>query len=454
MRVPVLNGAGQVISSVEQLGEIDRLGETTPYGTPAPTIGFAGHSVPATGVSNTATRTRMFNYGMAHWVPALALQGVETRQNLVIATAGITSAGFISRIPEVVAAKADNFVLDLGTNDPSFASFEQNMPTIMDAILGSNKRLILVPVMPRSLVTQATRDMYQYMAARAKEWGQLGIKGLHVVDVADEYGDPTSANWAPKQDPGNEYDDMHPAGLGGYRISKKIAALLRQFYPPAPLITSVASQFSAENPRGNLIPNGVLLGTGGTGSTNNGITVSGSAVPDGMNILATAPYSGGSALSGLTMAMAKLTDADGTNVSQITYTGGYVGDVDTVLGLRWSGGAGDYPKLVAGDWVEARCHFTLKPSAVVAEFAGFQLVVILTMGGTSYYAIDGYAVSSGRLPAEGYTAILKTPPLQVTATPTLEQVYLVGVPTQGTITIDDPIVVQIRNMQLTKVPAP
>jgi hypothetical protein len=154
------------------------------------------------------------------------------------------------------------------------------------------------------------------------------------------------------------------------------------------------------------------------------------------------------------MAIAKLTDPDSTNVCQITYSGGYTGDVDTLLGLRWSAGGGDYAKLLPGDWVEARCHFTLKPGTVNPKFAGFELRSTLTQGGTVYYAKDGYAVTSGRLPAEGYTAILRTPPIQISATPTLEQIALVGVPTQGAQTFDEPVVVQIRNLQFCKVPAP
>jgi hypothetical protein len=240
-------------------------------GSRAPSLGFAGHSVPASGVSNTATQTRMSNYGMPHWVPALAEQRVETKQSQVVATPGITSLGFLSRIPDVLAARADNWALDLGTNDPTFAMFEENMPKIMDAILRSGSRLILVPVMPRNLVTQATRDIYQAMAGRAIEWGRMGIHpNLHVIDTAREYGDPTSATWSPKNDPGGTYDLLHTAGLGAYRTSKAIAAFFKSLYPPSSLITMVANQFSAENWRGNLIPNGVLLGNGGTGSTNQG----------------------------------------------------------------------------------------------------------------------------------------------------------------------------------------
>ena len=319
-------------------------------GSLSPTLGFAGHSVPAAGVSNIANQIRNSAYGMFHWVPMLTKQAVESNQGWVIATPGLSTLGLVNRIPEILATPADNWIVDIGTNDTAFANYANNVPTVWDAILNRGGRVIAIPVMPRSLASQANRDMYQNMNAWCREKGTLGIKNFHVVDVSVEYGDPTSALWAPKSDAGNTYDTLHPSNLGGYRVSKDPAALLRSWYPARRNISGIASQWSADNPRGNILPNGAFTGTAGTGSTAQGITATAGAIPDGWAIFATAPYSGGSAFTGFTVATTTLTDPDGTKVVQLTYSGGYTGDVDTFAGLRYLMVAGDYTKFAPGDW--------------------------------------------------------------------------------------------------------
>ena len=424
--------------------------------SPAPTLGFLGHSIPAAGVSNTATETRNANYGMQYWVPALAGQRIRSKHSLNKAVAGATALAAQAQIAPMIAAKPNRVIVDIGRNDTSFQNFIDGVVPIYDALLGAGIAVDAIPLMPTNLTTASTRGYMQRSGAWLREQGQKGIRNFNVIDCGRDYGDPLSANFAPKSDSGNTYDQTHPAGLGGYRISKTPAAFYRQIYPEIVTLLGVADQYDAAHfPGGNLIPNGILDGTGGTLTTNQGVTTTGSVMATGWAMIATTPYTAGSPLSGLTMTATKAAlDAYGAPGQRVTFSGGYTGDVGSIFGIRWSGGAGDYANLNVGDWVEATAEVELLGGTVQQLLSGIQLGLFLTMGGTLYAAKDGYAVTSGLSPKEGYKVTLRTPPIQITAVPTLEQVTVYAIPTQGAQTFAENCVFETRYVALRKVSAP
>lgn len=177
-----------------------------------------------------------------------------------------------------------------------------------------------------------------------------------VVDTGSLYGTMTAPTAAPitgaTADKNYSYDGLHPIAPGAYAAFSGIANLLGQLYPPIDpgLPTdSISDLYSANNPTGNLLPNGVMTSSAGTG------TVSGRATgtaPDGWTVTTA---DNGCPTCTYTLASSMTTMADGiTPATQLVFGGTAQGGWATLgtLYYQWP----NTTQFAAGDKLVARCR--------------------------------------------------------------------------------------------------
>jgi lysophospholipase L1-like esterase len=405
-----------------------------------PLIGFAGDSITAAGTSSDATSAKNMVAGMQYWVPALTQQRVRSQQNLNFGIAGNTSSDLLARIGAVAGSVANIIVVLIGTNDingivneTTFSTYKNNMIAIWNSLLNSGKIVIAIPPLPRSLSTpaaDANRNMLLRMSNWVKSQQWANIKNFYVIDVSADYGEASSVTWSPKSAAGVTYDGLHPAQLGGFLISRKIAAFLNTMYANAVSRAAfVADVYDAVyNPNGNLISGGAFTGTGGTGAGQQTSTWAGT-IATNWSTWFNSPYSGGSALSGLTVTGSASTSADGVPQQVLTFSGSYTGDVGSYFGIRQS--PTNYSSFKLGDIVEASIEIDWNSAGAIQPHSGVELRFISTIGGTTFICADGSSNNAACDWNYNYTATLRTPPMLITAQPTALQFTCYLVPSQG-----------------------
>ena len=145
-------------------------------------------------------------------------------------------------------------------------------------------------------------------------------------------------------------------------VSQSRYCVLDEILPPfSQQLFSVADVYEATyNPTGNLLINGIFDGTSGTKYTTQGLTPTGD-VATSWGTSFSAPYSGGTALSGLTVVSSKGVTTDGRIENILTVSGSYTGDVDSYFGI--SQAVASLSRIQAGDAIEAMGEIVLDVSA-------------------------------------------------------------------------------------------
>jgi lysophospholipase L1-like esterase len=398
-----------------------RVSRSAPTMGAAPVIAFAGDSITYASISqDTATMTANFSHGPGFWVPALTHQRVRSRRDLNFGVNGETSTGLLARIDAICACDADIVTLMIGTNDLNTTSastlptYKSNMTQMLRRLLAAGKLVIAVCPLNRNLASATARPLIQQMIRWVRELQWKGHCNLYVVDPNVAWTDPLSATSAPKTL--FDYDGLHPRALGSYYVWKPVADLLRTLYPIVAMAPTVSAADLYEpdwNPSGNLLPNGILDGSS---------TVSGSGGPSftgnqATNTTILASAGSGGVVTGLTIACAKATLANGLPAQQIAISG-------TGTGSSASPGSGVIVRQVVtspntkvgpGDTIEALA--TIEFDAGMTNIAGIRCRLRAIENGSAYDAVDAWDTIADLLPPTAESWTLRTPARLVTAAP-------------------------------------
>lgn len=425
----------------------------------APLIAFAGDSITAMAPYSTASVIANHPYAPSSWLIPMLGQRVRTEHGLNFGVAGDTSTMLLARIGEIAACPADIVCVLIGTNDvngavsaATLATYKANLIAIVDRLLNAGKLVIVTPPLPRNLAagSQNNRRLLHAMREWTLHLQWSGRRNLRIADAALEYGNALSPAYAPRA--GYDYDGLHPQSRGAYEIAKALYRVLDRLLPPVPQgLVSVDDLYDATyNAGGNLLTNGILDGTTGMIAGAQGLTTTGSQMATGWGIAFTAPYTGGSAMSGLTCVASKGATEDGLPEQVFTVSGSYTGDVDSFFGMSQAIGA--LSRLAIGDTIEGMGEIELDPSVAELPIVSPRLGMSITYPtASSCRATDMYWVANGYAPKEGYKLLLRTPRITLPEVPSAMTFGVGFCPRQAANTLPNNAVFRIRRLALRKV---
>ncbi len=425
----------------------------------APLIAFAGDSITAAALYSTASAVANHPYGPSSWLMPMLGQRARNEHSLNFGVSGNTAAQLLARIDAIAASAADIVVVLIGTNDVNggvtgvtLANYKAAVSAIWDRLANAGKVVVAVPPLPRNLSAGNVnnRRVLQAMRSWTLQQAWSGRRNFYVADAAIEYGDPLSATYAPRS--GYDYDGLHPQSRGGYEIAKALYRVLDRLLPPvSQFLASADDTYDATyNPAGNLLASGMFDGTGGTLATTKGPVSTGSVVAAGWAMSFDAPYSGATALSGLTAVASKGTASDGRPEQVFTLSGSYTGDVDSYFGMAQT--LSTPARFQSGDVIEAMAEVMLDPSASELPLVSPRLRLTMTYPvAGSYSTTDMYWVANGYGPKEGYTLLLRTPRITVAEQPSAVTLGLHMMPRQGANTLANNAVFRFRSCSVRKV---
>lgn len=372
-------------------------------------VAFLGDSITAAGTAqDTADAIRNSNRCHSFWLPSLTHERVKTTQALNFGVSGQTSTQILARISEVTSSDAGLCVVLAGTNDLGAGTPDvtiSNLYQMYEILANAGILAIAIPILPRTILTGSGLGELWYINQAIKKAPSL-MRGVYVCDAGFIFGDPTSAVGSPRA--GYTYDGLHPVALGSYWLSQPLVDCIEPLFPtPEPILAGVSDSYSgSNNPTGNLLSNGLMEGTGGTVS---GTGVSGDVADDWTLTVA----AGGGTISSLTCVGAKVTGADGHVSQEITLGGTYTGGFATLAVLKQ-----DFVSFGAfqpGDSLIAECNYEVDAGSDYVS--GVSLLCAATMSGVLKQVEDGYPVVSDLIPDVAFTGGLRTPALDITATP-------------------------------------
>lgn len=396
-------------------------------GSRVPLIAFAGDSITyATIAQNTALITNTVNRGLEHWVCGLLKQRVRTRPDLNFGISGNTSTQLLARIDQVAACDADFVAVLIGTNDLGgtinealFTNYQNNMMAIYRALNAAGKFVVFVPVLPRSLVDDATRQMMWRFIRFVRSMQFMGLRNFIIADPSLEYVNPTSATADPRT--GYAYDGLHPDVPGAYAVGNVIASALTPFVPSVAgaEVASATDIYNATyNPTGNLLTNGILDSTGGNlGSNGAGAIAANWTYGFGSN---------GGNITSLVATGSKITLANGLPAQRTVLSGAYTGasggTLDNATVVTFSQSFGSFTNFSIGDVLQASIDLDVAADAS-RQISIMELRLGVTMGGQAYINADGGGFGLP-MPVGAWSTRLLTPKLTLTAVPTVVTVGL------------------------------
>lgn len=347
-----------------------------------------------------------YGRGIQFWCEVLTDARAEFRLSDDFGVGGNKTADMIARMGAVVANTASTIIVWGGTNDLAATSPQipptttiANMTTIATALVAAGKTVIWIVETPRTGYSGSAARLLQVV-----DWQKTNLPalGVFVVDATEAIIDrTTSYNPRPAAFP----DNLHPSADGAYCVAKVIAALLRQLLPSYdPLCYGAADSYDAtDNPRGNLLVNGVLQGIGGSYQ---------GATPTPTGDVANSMYLGGTDGAGMTLVGSKSV-VGSREYQRIAFTGTPGGTNPQAqfynLGTNAAG------KVTAGQVVEG---FARIDCAVSSKLVAVQLQVRAGVAGSFTYARSGIGgFNSGSVesyfPTEAWNGVIRTPKITI-----------------------------------------
>lgn len=231
--------------------------------------------------------------GYLNWLVILSKGRAHFDHGMNFGVSGETTSQILARAPAAVTAmvakKVKFCVIHGGTNDVSngvpAATVLNNIRQIAEMLMAVGITPVIIPVMPRSYgaagpiaITTATMRMLQQYATDQRNYARttpgvlLADPTLEVTNYADNKGYPLGTSDAnimgtsPNVPTAYTYDGLHPGPRMAFCMGKALLEALNPFLGGVPLLAySPADLFDAtNNPTGNTISNGMMLGTAGT----------------------------------------------------------------------------------------------------------------------------------------------------------------------------------------------
>jgi len=329
---------------------------------------------------------------------------------------GSTSAIMVNYVSCVLALRPDVVMMEIGGNDAAgstaCATVTATNRQIYKAFMQAGIAVIKYGVYPRgggSAFTTAQANLAQCYNLEDKRFAEgVGNNGFYFVDLDPLYVSPGGGTtWTINT---NCLKDLfHPgtscASAGGYAG----AQIINQLFPPGrqPIFTNADVYDGTNNPGGNLLPNGILTGSGGSAPTSGctGSTVNNSSLT-------------GNNLIGTTCAGSTQTLADGRGAQIITVGGTGSGSNGF---LSWAMNSATPSSVAIGDVLEAECWLNLGANSNIAAVD----VQMQTIESSTLFVQHGGSVSTLTLPmpsagyATGTWTPFRTPRRTMTAIPTV-----------------------------------
>lgn len=203
-------------------------------------------------------------------------------------------------------------------------------------------------------------------------------------------------------------DQVHPSESGGSAIGTALAAVIDQIVPPLPVLPKNPQNLFnlANNPQGNLLQNGYLVGPL-TGTVSSGCMTSG-GIPVNMAVQ-------GNPLSGAACTAETAVGSDGLNHILVTLSGIYT-DETGFAKVDIFGVSGFTSSLNPGDILEGQATISVGTNAAIFSINPF----LKTIENGVNYTLNGANGSSDQVvPTAGFGPVpIKTPQRSLVATPT------------------------------------
>lgn len=206
---------------------------------------------------------------------------VDFNRSVEFGVSGQTSSEIRARLPIAIAANPSILSVLAGTNDigVAFETVRGNLQYIYDTAISSGILVVAVTILSRTDdrwssagLTAAQIQFERDKNARLARWQAAYAAtrpGLIVVNADRALMDPTTG----KTRLDVLADGLHPNAVGAYLIGKAVADALRPRLPVLDMAQwSVYDAWSADNPAGNLLLNGLMFGAAGNVTTSAGIT--------------------------------------------------------------------------------------------------------------------------------------------------------------------------------------
>lgn len=233
------------------------------------TIAIAGDSV--TGQNSGASdRQNIRDVGYMTWALRYCSHRVQFNEQHNFGVGGDTTADLLARFAAVLAVQPDYLVLTIGGNDVTNSIPVEESCNNIKALWEQAAEAGVVVI--HGLI-YARGETGSYSEAQKQKAGTINNfmlqeaknhKNVELLSVSDVFTNYDNAN-------GQSHavylpDTVHPGVRGACIIGWRLGQLLNKLEPRRDLHERDPSNLyhATANPRGNLVPNGCMLGTGGT----------------------------------------------------------------------------------------------------------------------------------------------------------------------------------------------
>ena len=328
---------------------------------------------------------------------------------------GGTAVQLLAQVGCVLALQPDFVVMDAGENNDvggiSCAAHTATVRQIYNAFLNAGIAVFKVGTFPRSspftFTTAQANTAQCYNQEDAYFASEAGSRGFYFVPIDSVAVDPTTTgSWASPS--GCLLDGAHPAQTCAKAWAQLVANQINTVIPQwrAPMFSNGDVYDATNNPYGNLLPNGLLAGTGG------GLTNCTGTVPANTSLL-----TGG--LGGAACAGTVSTGSDGRPIATVTLSG--TGTIACCAAIFYAQQATSLSNFNIGDTIQACGYIQMGANVGLIDA---QILLHTTESGTgyTYKSADGAGTS---FPTAGYGSnylLQCTPPRTLTAVPTQVEV--------------------------------
>lgn len=442
----LINGVAATPSSLSELRA--DLGVTIPSNN---LFALVGDSRAAADHNNSTASLVYHNVsGIGWWAQTLSRGRVRFPIALDYAVGGSNSEQMLAtQIPAAVASTAANVLMLTSTNDRAAMGWDANrtiaaLSTSIQALINAGKVLWIVAELPRgdsgfTAARLSTQQLAYHMQVRRwiLECRERFGRNVYVIDAYPRIANLTSTTGDISILPVRQtYDGLHPNGAGACTIAQTWLAdpFFDALYGGPDQLTWVASDaFSADNPRGNLLGNGLMTGTGGT--VGGGMT---GQVADGWTAQA-------ANLGSVTAAWAKVTTATG-DWQQLTLGGSSGGSQPSISLIRNI----TYANVSAGDVLDASAEFEIDAGSAGIGSAAFGLWRSLS-GANVRNVISGQN-QGGLLPNTAHSGVWRLPDTQTIAGGGVENIVQAQMLVQPLVSqASVSLVLRVRNFSIRKV---
>lgn len=403
-------------------------------------LGFVGNSLTSRGQLASSPVFGDTIIGFTTWVKLLTKHRCYSPYTLNFGVPGTNTIQYDSQVTAALAAGCDIVVIGGVRNDAAGglavfpdttpATITYNMRSAINRLLDAGVTVIAYTEPPPAYSTWFA-PLNEWVALQYNRWlrAQKSVRrGLYVAELDPAFADITATDhWKPKANYIDGTDNVHPTTWGAYAFATPIANIINAIVPDQfKTIQNVDDYFDAtSNPYGNLLgaasfqAGQMFAGTGGTatgGATGN---------------IASGWVLTGASAGGATVVGSKVSYSDGRSAQRVVVSGTAT-VTNGKANLNTAGGAIAWGSINANEIVEASAEVSFGATTNIVSVDAF---LFTTVGGVGY-TLEA-AASSILTPAAGYgmptesggpaaslSLILKTPPFNLTATPTGMQFFL------------------------------